>query len=95
MYSRVFIIIDALDECQASDSSRARFLAEIFNLQARSGVNLFATSRFIPDIVERFKEEESLLLEIRASDEDVLKYLDDRISHSGLKILEDYNHSSC
>ncbi|KAF8867423.1 purine and uridine phosphorylase [Acephala macrosclerotiorum] len=73
MYSRVFIIIDALDECQASDSSRARFLAEIFNLQARSGVNLFATSRFIPDIVERFKEEESLLLEIRASDEDVLK----------------------
>ena len=31
-YTRVFIIIDALDECQVSDGCRSRFLSEIFNL---------------------------------------------------------------
>lgn len=32
LYSRVFIIIDALDECQASHGCRARLLTEIFAL---------------------------------------------------------------
>jgi hypothetical protein len=32
IYSRVFLIIDALDECQASDGCRTKFLTEIFNL---------------------------------------------------------------
>jgi hypothetical protein len=32
MYSRAFIVVDALDECQASDGCRSRFLLEIFNL---------------------------------------------------------------
>ena len=32
LYSRVFIIVDALDECQVSDGCRSRFLSEIFNL---------------------------------------------------------------
>jgi predicted ATPase len=54
-YSRVFILIDALDECQVSDGGRRRFLSEVFNLQAKTGVNLFATSRFIPDIKEELK----------------------------------------
>src|SRR5437667_6834112 len=73
-YSRSFIIIDALDECQVSDGSRRRFLSEIFNLQAKTGANLFATSRFIPEIEREFKGATSL--EIRASDEDVQRYLD-------------------
>jgi len=88
IYSKVFIVIDALDECQVSDECRSRFISEIFNLQDKTGANLFATSRFIHDIAARFKG--SLLLEIRASDDDVLRYLDDRISHSELKILKDY-----
>jgi Cdc6-like AAA superfamily ATPase len=74
MYSRVFIIVDALDECQVYDDCRTRFLSEIFNLQAKCGANLFATSRFIPEIKERF--EGSISLEIRASNEDVRRYLD-------------------
>jgi hypothetical protein len=45
IYSRVFIIVDALDECQASDGCRARFLTEIFSLQTKTGANLFTTSR--------------------------------------------------
>jgi hypothetical protein len=74
LYSRVFVIVDALDECQVSDGCRAKFLSELFSLQANRGVNLFATSRLIPEIREKFKD--SISLEIRASEEDVRRYLD-------------------
>jgi hypothetical protein len=79
MYSRAFIVVDALDECQAIDGCRSRFLSEIFNLQAKSRANIFATSRFIPEITERFAG--SMLLEIRASEHDVRKYVDGHMSH--------------
>jgi len=75
-YSRTFIIIDALDECQVSDGSRKKFLSEMLNLQAKTGVSLFATSRFIPEIMEEVKGGICISLEISASDEDVRKYLD-------------------
>jgi Cdc6-like AAA superfamily ATPase len=77
-YSRAFIIIDALDECQAMDGCRTRLLSEIFRLQAWNGANVFATSRFIPEILNSFKG--SVSLEIRASSEDVRTYLDGRMS---------------
>jgi len=86
VYSRVFIVVDALDECQISDGCRTRLLSEIFNLQARSGANIFATSRFIPDITEKFQG--SISLEIRASDEDVQRYLDGRILESESVVLK-------
>jgi len=35
-YSRAFIIVDALDECQVSDRGRQRFLAELFNIQNKT-----------------------------------------------------------
>ena len=78
MYSRVIIVVDALDECQASDGSRTRFLSEIFNLKAKCGANIFVTSRFIPEIEEKF--EGSVSLEVRASNEDVRRYLDHHMS---------------
>lgn len=71
-YSRVFIVIDALDECQNWD--RARLLAEIFSLQEKTGANIFATSRFDPGIISQFGQ--SMSLEIRATPEDVRRYLD-------------------
>jgi hypothetical protein len=74
MYSRVFIVVDALDECQISDGCRSRLLSEVFNLQTKAGANVFATSRFIPEITEKF--EGSTTLKIRARDEDVRSYLD-------------------
>jgi hypothetical protein len=76
-YSKVFIIIDALDECQVSDGGRRRLLSEIINVQAKTGASLFATSRFIPEIMKEL--EGSVSLEIRASDEDVQRYLDGRM----------------
>lgn len=42
--SRVFLVVDALDECQASDGCRMRFLSALFNLQAKHGSNILATS---------------------------------------------------
>ncbi|CAG2000637.1 unnamed protein product [Fusarium graminearum] len=77
MHLRVFIIIDALDECLASDGCRTRFLSELFNLQTRHGTNIFATSRFIPEIMDRFQT--SLSIEIRASPDDVARYLEGHI----------------
>jgi hypothetical protein len=78
LYSRSFIVIDALDECQASDGCRTQLLTEMFALQAKSRANIFSTSRFNPEISEHFKN--SMRLEIRASDHDVQRYLDGRMS---------------
>jgi hypothetical protein len=78
-YSKTFIIIDALDECQAS-GDRKRLLSEIFNLQAKTGASFLATSRFIPEIRKEFDFEGSMSIEIRASDGDVQRYLNGHIS---------------
>jgi hypothetical protein len=77
-YSRVFIIIDALDECQVSNGTRMKFLSEILTLQTEYRANLFTTSRSIPDITERFRE--AITLEVRANSDDVRSYLDSHIS---------------
>ncbi|QKX61332.1 uncharacterized protein TRUGW13939_08480 [Talaromyces rugulosus] len=71
LYSKVLIIIDAF---------RTIFLTGTFNLQAICRVNIFATSRPIPLISERF--DHSMTLEIRAHDQDVRNYSNMRILHS-------------
>jgi Cdc6-like AAA superfamily ATPase len=76
--SRVFILIDALDECRTQDSCRAQMLLRLSDLQTKCGINIFATSRFIPDITERF--ERDLRLEIRASKQDVQRYVKGHIN---------------
>ena len=75
-YSRAFIIVDALDECQ--DEGRRNLLSEIFSLQSKTGASLFITSRDILEITKEFKG--SISLTIRARDEDVRRYLDNRMS---------------
>jgi Cdc6-like AAA superfamily ATPase len=77
-YSKAFIVIDALDECQSSGGARNQLLAELFNLQAKTAVNLFVTSRFIPEIEKEFAGR-SMQLKIRAKDEDLQRYVDGRI----------------
>jgi hypothetical protein len=72
-YSRVFIIVDALDECPISDGCRQQILSALFNLRGKCGVNLFATSRPISSIEKAF--EGNPVLEIRASEDDVRRYL--------------------
>jgi hypothetical protein len=72
-YSKAFIIVDALDECQISDGCQSKFIDELFNLQVQGGANLFMTSRFLPDVMENF--DKACILEIRARPEDVQLYL--------------------
>jgi hypothetical protein len=78
-FSRVCIVIGALDECQAVDGRRTRFLAELFGLQSVSKVSLLATSRHIPDITDKFGVNRSL--EIRATSDDVRRYVEGNIDN--------------
>lgn len=73
---RTFIVVDALDECADTDGSRLRFINALKDLQQKLGVKLFLTSRHIPDIVAEFRG--CATLEIRATDQDVLAYLEGR-----------------
>ena len=75
-HARVFIIIDALDEC--SRETRKILLPEISSLQTNSGANIFATSRRIPEIEEAFKG--GAFLQVHATDEDVQKYVEGHMS---------------
>ncbi|KAJ3525468.1 hypothetical protein NM208_g11627 [Fusarium decemcellulare] len=79
LYSQVFIIVDALDEFQTSDNYRS-ILGEIFSLRAACKANVFATSRFIPEITENFSARASLVVEIRADPNDVRRYVEGHIS---------------
>jgi hypothetical protein len=64
-------VIDALDECQ--DGTRRQFLSRLRNLQAERDVRLMVTSRFLPEIADAFQE--ATRLEIRASREDVKRFV--------------------
>ncbi|KAK6358012.1 hypothetical protein TWF730_007366 [Orbilia blumenaviensis] len=78
LYSKVFVIVDALDECYC----RAQLLPKLFQFHEASCANIFATSRFIPDITDIFNSKGAPTLEILAHDEDVQNYLDGQISQS-------------
>lgn len=70
MYSDVFIVIDALDECEST--CRTRLLDEMMKIHAGAGANVFATSR--PTEINDFFQAGSVL-EIRAHEDDVRRYL--------------------
>ncbi len=72
-YSRIFIAVDALDECD--DSSRDKMLAEIFALRSRIQIsmNIIATSRMNDTIQRRFDGFPSL--EIYARHDDIQNYV--------------------
>ena len=81
-YARVFIIIDALDECQDATD----LLPEFSKLQGYTRANILATSRPEKHIEAAFEKAfgGSLRLGISARDEDVAKYIDGRISELDL-----------
>ena len=69
LYSTVYVIIDALDECPDKDGTRSQLLAKLRDLQRKTDLHLMTTSRLIPDIVQEF--DGMPMLEVRASDADV------------------------
>ncbi|KAI9367278.1 hypothetical protein BJX61DRAFT_538191 [Aspergillus egyptiacus] len=83
MYSKAFIVVDALDECSDDPAGvqgrhRSKLLSAIRDLQLRGCVSLFATARLIPDIEKMFSDDPSF--EIRAADEDLDVYLNDCVA---------------
>ncbi|KAL3459648.1 ankyrin repeat-containing domain protein [Aspergillus heterothallicus] len=90
-YSRVFFVIDALDECQVTDGCRENFLSGLFKLRSKSNANMFFTSRAIPDIFEHFSG--CPRLEIRARNEDIQIYIDGRIAKSGSALLSTHHNA--
>lgn len=76
-YDNVYIVLDALDECSDADTDRSRLLNFCFALQQQPGLHLMATSRHIPDIVNRFTH--ASRLEIRADPLDVKRYVEGQI----------------
>lgn len=74
-YSRIFVVVDALDECPERGNIRGRLLAEIQKLPQNA--RILITSRYSPKIEERF--ENFPHIDIRATDEDVKRYIEARI----------------
>jgi hypothetical protein len=75
-YSKVFIVVDALDECREDDETCAKFLRFLRSLP--ENVSLMVTSRYIPSIAQGLNGMERL--DIRATDKDVATYADNRIN---------------
>ncbi|KZL65007.1 ankyrin repeat protein [Colletotrichum incanum] len=76
-HTKVYILVDALDECQNDDSCRDNLIYEISSFASFGNINVFATSRHIPNITDQFKED--VKLEIQASQKDVERYLDNHL----------------
>jgi ATP/maltotriose-dependent transcriptional regulator MalT len=74
-YSRVFIVVDALDECCEEDGTRAKLLRLLRSLPAN--VNLMVTSRNLTSIARDFGGTDRL--DIRATDDDVRTYIESRL----------------
>lgn len=89
VFRRVFVVVDALDECQAEDQCRETFLREISELQEKANVSCFFTSRHIPDIEEAFAECPSL--EISAANEDIDLYLEGHMNELPRFVRESQN----
>jgi AAA domain len=70
-YSKVYVVVDALDECLNHD--RTQLLAMLRKLQSKGNLSLMATSRFIPEVVQNFNL--SPMLEVRASTPDVKRFV--------------------
>lgn len=86
-YSRVFVVVDALDECQKLDGSQSKLISELLSLRATVEANILMTSRIIPEIAARFSD--AVRMEIRAHESDIDRYLDGNMSHLPGFVLRD------
>ena len=77
--SRVYVVLDALDECDATENRRP--ILALIEQMRRKGVRLFATSRPFPqDVLDAF--EGAVPIDIEASNTDLRNYLLDMIEKS-------------
>lgn len=76
-FAHVFVLVDALDECDEANSVRASLLEELRGLLVEPNIRLMITSRFLTGL--EYDSNEATFLEIRASDDDIEEYLRRRI----------------
>ncbi|KAF1956199.1 hypothetical protein CC80DRAFT_472913 [Byssothecium circinans] len=88
-FSRVFIVLDALDENYASDAARLkRLVQDLLRLQQSCKFSLLATTRDISDITLLF--EGCIRKDIRAHEEDVKAYIESRMVELYKGLLSKY-----
>ena len=74
-FEKVFIVIDALDECPDDDRIREKLLGRVRGLLPIA--NLMVTSRQLPSIESTFKND--LRLEIRAQEQDLQRFVESQM----------------
>jgi hypothetical protein len=79
MFTKVFIVVDALDECSELDADRTRSKLLMALRSLESTINLLVTSRELASIAQDFRETKRL--DIQADDQDVRRYIENRIPH--------------
>jgi ankyrin repeat domain-containing protein 50 len=85
-FQKVFLIIDALDECSQTFSSdqsdpitnRDRLLNALKTLHRLTNVNIMITSR--PEVSITYTFPSAQILPIRATDDDISKYVTSRVT---------------
>ncbi|KAL7783000.1 ankyrin repeat-containing domain protein [Trichoderma afarasin] len=73
-YTKVFIILDALDECQFFELNL--LLSKLLELQKEHKIKILATSSPIPEIMALFNNSNVTKLQIRAETSDVTTYVE-------------------
>ena len=74
-FSKIYFVVDALDECRETEGTRTTFIQEIYKLP--DTLHLLCTSRPLVDIEKIFGNHPHL--EIHASADDIQTYLRSRI----------------
>ena len=85
--TRVYLIVDALDELGNAGQVRQSFVKRLRLSQDLYHFNLMITSRYIPSLAQDFQN--SLRMDIRASPDDIKKYVQGHISDLASYVRKD------
>lgn len=86
-YSRVYLVMDALDECSDENRTRDKVISQIFELYDKCNISILITSRFIPNIAERFEPFPSV--EIQADSADVRLFAEEYVNELSNSVRKD------
>lgn len=84
-FQRVFIVIDALDECDTAEKDL--LLPHLFRLRDECHANLFFTARPLPNIRKNLKG--SIIQNVRAQDQDIETYVRHKVDQTMQLVLEE------
>ena len=76
--TRVYLILDALDELGNAGQVRRNFIGRLRPIQEMYHFNLMTTSRYIPSLAQEFRN--PLCMDVRASTDDIKNYVRGHIS---------------